>query len=434
MITKIKGYIEKNNLIIDNKIVICVSTGVDSMVLLDVMHKLDYNIVVCHVNHNVRRQSIEEENFITSYCKERKLILEKTNFYHDNSDNFQKKARDFRYAFFKETASKHHINQILTAHHLDDNFESILMNIVSGSNLLGYSGIANKFQIKDKFIIRPFLCVSKDEIVNYAKVNSIKYFEDESNKDNKYSRNRLRNSIIPSLKMENSNTLYNISNFSTILKSSYEFIRTESSNYLQINNDKIDCNSFNKLHEALRRDIICLLLEKFELDKNYNTIELIDKMIISHKPQQEISLKNNYFFFKRYDTSFISKKDKQVKSTNHLNTIEDVIYIENYKLFFSYAEPKIGANVLKLCYNSLTFPICVRTRESGDVLNLSFGSKKLNRIMIDKKITLEQRDKALIVTTSNNEIIWVHKVIKNVPEKNIINPIYLVIEEKYNDQ
>ena len=142
-------------------LVVACSGGPDSMCLLHLLLSLksDYNLkIICaHVNHNVRKESAFEEEFVKKYCYDNDIIFETTNFSYDKNSFSEKDAHERRYAFFEKIVKKYHANYLLTAHHGDDLVETILMRIVRGSNLKGYGGI-EKVSSKEGFkIVRPLL-------------------------------------------------------------------------------------------------------------------------------------------------------------------------------------------------------------------------------------------------------------------------------------
>ena len=162
LLNKVKEYIKTNNLINDNqKVILAFSYGIDSRVLLDILTKLGYEVIVAHVNHKVRKESDLEELETIKLCESLNIKYYIKHLTPEDK-NFEDYARKERYNFFKDVAAKSDTNILITAHHKDDNLETILLKLMTGSNLYGYSGIHNCV-IKDGLkIIRPFLCASKD--------------------------------------------------------------------------------------------------------------------------------------------------------------------------------------------------------------------------------------------------------------------------------
>ena len=129
-----------NNLDKSRPIVLALSGGVDSMVLFDLLLKANFNVIIAHVNHHKRVESITEEQYIRQIAKETNCIIEVLDYIHEK-DNFQAEAHNSRYEFFSNVCRKYNAGALITAHHYIDNLETIIMNIVRGSNIYGYAGI-----------------------------------------------------------------------------------------------------------------------------------------------------------------------------------------------------------------------------------------------------------------------------------------------------
>lgn len=410
MIEKINKFIKDNNLFETNKVILGFSYGIDSSCLLDILLKLNYEVVLAFVNHNLRAESKLEEAEALKLAKEKNLKIYIKQLNLDNK-NVESSARKLRYEFFKEVAIKENTNQIVTAHHMQDNLESIILNILRGSNLYGYAGISPKYNKNGFNFIRPLLCVTKDEIKEYQKENNIKYFEDYTNSLDLYKRNRIRHNIVPELIKEDSNALYKFLEYSKIVRDSFNHIRYESISYLKSNDNKINVNSFKLLDNVLKSDIICYMLEEKDITKNNEKINEIIKMILNNKPNSKVDLNNNLEFIKSYDFAFINEKNTIFPQSKLIDLENDCIF-NNYHIYFSKNLPLGCTNYTKLCYNKLVLPLTVRGRNKGDTIKTNYGHKKLKDIFIDKKIPKNCRDNAVIITDSE-EILWVVGVIRS---------------------
>lgn len=185
-----------------SKVIIGVSGGIDSMVLLDliVKHKKAWglSIVAGHVNYGLRgRASKRDEEIVRRAAKRYQITVEVLNKDLAGIGNLQNTARKIRYDFFKKLAAQYVTDKILTAHHLDDQAETVLLHLIRGSGLKGLSGIRPVTEIDGIKIIRPMLYFSKDDIKVYARLNDVKYGIDATNLTDKYSRNSVRNKLIP---------------------------------------------------------------------------------------------------------------------------------------------------------------------------------------------------------------------------------------------
>ena len=188
----IASFLKENNLIIDKPIIVACSGGADSVCLLYVLYKLGYKVILAHVNHHKRIQSETEEDAMRNFANELNIPFELLEYHYDGMDNFHNDSHNARYNFFRGLCKKYDTNIIATAHHQDDQIETVLMKIMEGSNLYGYGGIAIVNDDGEYKIIRPLLCVDKDEIYSYAKKNNLIYFEDKSNQEDDFLRNRIR--------------------------------------------------------------------------------------------------------------------------------------------------------------------------------------------------------------------------------------------------
>ena len=411
-----------NNLDKEKPVILAVSGGVDSMVLFSLLKNCGYKIVVAHINHHKRKESDIEESFIRSL--EKSNVIVEVFDYHYEKNNFQADAHNKRYEFFYGLYKKHNASAIITAHHYIDNLETILMNIIKGSNLYGYAGIKEISNYNDATLIRPLIKCDKNDIYNYAKENNITYFEDSSNQEDDYLRNRLRHHIIGKLQLENPSLSNSISNYSNQLFEAFDYIRTSSVNYLRENNDKIEISTFNNLALIIKKDIINYICDNLGINSSENKINDILSLIESSKPNLSYSLNDKYHFIKEYNTCYVSKINKSPNINVQIDKNEE-INIEEYGLFKLTKDDIKGTEILKV--SSLEpLPLTIRNRIDGDKLIIGQGHKKLKDFLIDKKVPKQERDKLIVVTNNNNEIIWVLGYYKKAcNEDNNLNLIFM---------
>ncbi len=182
---------------LSGKIIVAVSAGMDSMVLLTVLSFIKKKgclreMVVCHVNHGTRPECKDEEKLVEDYCKKLKVIF-LTKKMSDIKGNFEKSARDFRYQFFKEQWSEGDV--ICTAHHIDDSFETSLMQASRSSEWKSSLGIP----VRQGKVVRPFLCVTRKQIEKFAQIMQVPFMHDSSNDQLNFDRNYVRHAVIPLL-------------------------------------------------------------------------------------------------------------------------------------------------------------------------------------------------------------------------------------------
>lgn len=258
---KIKQTIRENGLIYTgDKIVVGVSGGPDSMCLLHVLNKLknemQFEIVVAHVNHMIRKEADVETEYVQEYCKKNNIecFIKKIDVLKEASKDkigTEEEGRKIRYNFFEEVRTRINANRIATAHNANDNAETILMNLMRGAGISGLKGI--EF-IRNNTIIRPLLSCNRDEIENYCSIECLNPKFDESNKENNYTRNKVRNLLIPYIQKEfNPNIIESLNRLSDLAK--------EENNYW----NRIIKIEYNKIidRKLCLKDCIVIKLKEF---------------------------------------------------------------------------------------------------------------------------------------------------------------------------
>lgn len=405
--------------IFNNYVVIGVSAGPDSMCLLDLLQKKTTKIVVCHINHNVRKESIEEEEYITKYCQDKNIILEKTTINNYQENNFENEARKKRYMFYEEILKKYNSKTLLLAHHGDDLIETILMKISRGSNLEGYAGIKEVSNVKNYQIIRPLLKYTKEDIINYNKSNNIKYYNDSSNQSTNYTRNRYRLNILPLLKKEDKNIHKKYLKYSKTLIEYDDYIKREvKRNINNVYKDNIiNIDNLNKLDTFLIKNILYNIMNNIYQNKNNIITDRHIKNIISllnnTKPNIKIDLPNNKEIVKEYNKLIIKDKTSDIK--NYKIEFNDKIEIENLIIEKIESEDDDSNSVCRLNSKDITLPLYIRNREDGDyiILKGSNNRKKIKEIFIEKKLPLNKRNNYPLLVDSNNNIIWIPNIKKS---------------------
>lgn len=405
--------------IFNNYVVIGVSAGPDSMCLLDLLQKKTTKIVVCHINHNVRKESIEEEEYITKYCQDKNIILEKTTINNYQENNFENEARKKRYMFYEEILKKYNSKTLLLAHHGDDLIETILMKISRGSNLEGYAGIKEISNVKNYQIIRPLLKYTKEDIINYNKSNNIKYYNDSSNQSTNYTRNRYRLNILPLLKKEDKNIHKKYLKYSKTLIEYDDYIKREvKRNINNVYKDNIiNIDNLNKLDTFLIKNILYNVINNIYQNKNNiitdRHIQNIISLLNNTKPNIKIDLPNNKEIVKEYNKLIIKDKTSDIK--NYKIEFNDKIEIENLIIEKIESEDDDSNSVCRLNSKDITLPLYIRNREDGDyiILKGSNNRKKIKEIFIEKKLPLKKRNNYPLLVDSNNNIIWIPNIKKS---------------------
>ena len=418
MISKLD--LSKYNIKNNDYVVVGVSGGSDSVALLDLLlNSIDHSkIVVAHVNHHVRIESDIEEEYLKNFCLERNIIFETTKFLEYKENNFENEARKRRYKFYENLLLKYNSKFLFLAHHGDDLIETVMMKIVRGSNLTGYSGIKEITNKKNYFIIRPLLKFTKEDIITYNKENNLVYFNDRTNEDTNYTRNRYRKTILPLLKKEDPLVHLKFLKYSNILQE-YDSYITKICQDLIIKKyqDKIKINDFKEEDPFIQKNIIYLLLVKIynnedNLIKEKHLINILN-IIKSTKPNQKTNLPKGYIAIKEYNEVYFTKKIKD--KTNYKIELKPFNIIDNHIIKKIDNTNNNGNDICILDSSTITLPLYIRNRKEGDYLEVKNlkGKKKVKELFIEAKIPLNKRNSYPLLVDSNDNILWVPNIKKS---------------------
>lgn len=390
----------------NKKLALACSGGIDSMVLADclIKHKIKFSLI--HCNFQLRGEASEgDESFLNSYAEKNKLTLFVRRFdtresAEINGTSIEMEARELRYSFFNGLHNQENFDLILLAHHLNDQAETIFMRLIKGAGLTGLSGMK---VLRDDIYYRPFLEVSKETILTYAKENKIEFREDASNKETIYQRNKIRNQIFPIIEEINpsfKNALIHLGNLSTQTKSLLDDL---SNSWLEnwYNSGKLDL--------------------KYYSDKTYLPLlvsYVFDKEIL-HKDQLEdivtalASKESKIFTLRSFD---IEVKDfiiaKMIESNSTAITyisFNEISSDANLKTELIDTSPKIFIQgSLYLDIDKLKFPILLRPLKTGDKIKpygMQGQSKKLSDIAQELNWSRSEKLSNKVFLDSDNEII-----------------------------
>lgn len=393
------------------------SYGPDSMALfrslLELRRHININLVCCHVNHSKRKESLQEQIDLENYCKKYDVIFEYMKIEKYGDDNFHNEARNIRYNFFDSVVSKYNAKYLMMAHHGDDLMETILMRIVRGSTLIGYSGFQKLVRRGDYYVFRPFIGMTKKELEEFDARFHIPYAIDASNFSDVYTRNRYRKVVLPFLKKEDINVHKKFLKFSNTLYEANMFIEKEVNKYfgLIVNDNELNIKSFLEIDPFLQKIILEKFISSFYQDDlmliNDRHVKLLQKLIKSKRSNATIFLPNDVKVVKAYDYLTI-KRDPDLVSSYEIEVMKEVILPNNHKLLMVDEVKSNSNNIIKLSSKEVSLPLIVRTRRVGDVISLKgSGHKKIKDIFIEKKIPLAKRDLWPIVTDSKGVILFV---------------------------
>ena len=444
MLDRFDKYISENNLCSPNdKILLGVSGGVDSVVMMDLFLEKNYRIGIAHCNFQLRADESEEDQKLV----EKLAMMKRVPFYtkkfetkvyaRENSMSVQMAARELRYKWFDEIRSKYSYNFVAIGHNLDDVVETFFINLNRGTGIRGLTGIKPVFGD----IIRPILFASRREILIYAEKRNLNFREDSSNIDTVYVRNKIRHNIIPRFNKLTPDfnktiveTIERLRDAEIILDNAINNIKSEiiieqSSNRILIDIDKL----------KVLKPVNTVLYEIIkDYGFNYKTVKNIVSNLGDTPGKKFYSATHRVI----KDRSFLIVTEIEKRDYSTIKIKADVAEIaEPVSLSFNkfkrpekYIIPK-ETKYAVMDYNKIKYPLELRKWRQGDrfiPLGMS-NHKKLSNFFIDYKLSIPEKEAAWIIT-SGEDIIWIvnyriderYKVDRNTTD-------ILVIEYKEND-
>ena len=401
-----KEYFKKHS-----KVVLALSGGLDSMFLFQLLstyqNELGIELILAHVNHKQRSESDWEENELRKLADAAELPIYITSFSGDFSEA---RARKFRYDFFRKIMKEVGATALVTAHHADDQVETILMRLIRGSRLGHLTGIKESQVVNEIEIIRPLLPFHKKDFP------PIFHFEDQTNQENTYFRNRIRNRYIPELEKENPRLKSALLDLGREI-SDYQATITELSKQIDVE----DLNELFSYSQQTQGVLLQNYLNQFP-DLNLTKAQFDEvRQILARKSQYRHSLKNGYELIKEYQNFRVCKISPQSDEKED----ELVLHYQNQVRYmgylFSFGIPIEGDFVQKVTVSRET-SVYIRCRKPGDIIRLNGYRKKLRRLFIDLKIPIEKR-KTTPIIEQFGEIVSISGIATSDLSKNTKNDI-----------
>ena len=412
MVEKLKNHCNQHfPFLKQKKVLLAVSGGLDSMVLVYLFQQLHYEIGVAHCNFQLRGlESFEDQNFIQNYAKANSIPIFITQFdtqafAQDYKLSIQVAARELRYNWFYELLETQNFDYVLTAHHADDNLETFLINLSRGTGLDGLTGIPEQ---NDK-VIRPLLAFSRQEIEVYAKAHAIQWREDSSNASDKYLRNKIRHDVVPILKELNSNFIASFQKTQDYLQQAqmmaedasimvYQQVAKEIGEDIHFDLKKLKKlpNYKSYLYQWLREfgfsawddiyDLVDSQSGKQIFSTHFRLIKNRTTLILS--PLEVVDDKEEFYISKNQKEVKVPLNLSICKVTDISDTTIESIFVDEMKL---------------------QFPLVLRRWQEGDSFQ-PFGmkgkSKKVSKFFKDEKLSLIEKEKTWLLC-SNNQIVWI---------------------------
>jgi tRNA(Ile)-lysidine synthase len=412
MLSELKNHLKDSlPFLKDKKLLVAVSGGIDSMVVLHLLQQLNYNITIAHCNFNLRgEESDGDEQFIRNYANANNINIFVTRF--DTKAfaaygklSIQVAARQLRYLWFNELIDNNTLDYLITAHHLDDNIETFLINFTRGTGIEGLTGIP---QQNDR-IIRPLLPFTRNQIETFAKENNILWKEDSSNASDKYLRNKLRHDIVPQLKELNPafadaflQTIQNLKQTASLAHDAAILV------YQQVVSEKEGQKHIN-IGQLLRLPNYQAYLYQWLNAFGFTAWNDIYELVNAQSGKQVFSpgyrlLKDREFLIleplKPSDKKIYEITEGQTLIAEPLSIkmeLKDQIAADSTK------------NVIFVNNNLIKFPLFVRKWEDGDYfcpLGMNGLKKKVSKYFKDEKMSLSDKENTWLLC-SGNDIVWI---------------------------
>ena len=413
---KIQAYIHQHSLFAANdKIIVGVSGGADSCALLHLLLSLNYNCVIAHCNFHLRGdESGRDELFVTELarqynCPLHNIHFNTTQFAAENNISIEMAARELRYEWFEKIRQEENAACIAVAHHSDDVVETVLMNLTRGTGINGLTGI----KPKNGTIVRPLLCVLREDILQYIKQNRLSFVTDSTNNDTSFVRNNFRNIIIPALEKINPSFSANLLQTANRLNDAAHiyniYIHNVKQNIVTAENDYIYISISKLKAEKIIRSILFEILKEYNFNASQcdNIVDNLDntsgKIFLSSSHRL---VKDREFLIINSINTTVDEETKidfnQTKITHPVNLTIEIIEKKDDTIIEN--NPAIAC----LDADKISFPLTLRHWKNGDVfypLGMK-GKKKVSDFFTDKKYTLTQKEKAWLLL-SDGKILWI---------------------------
>ena len=420
---KIEQTIRKNNLIQNNdRVIIGVSGGADSVALLLILHdlqpKFNMSIEVCHVNHGLRPEAAREQGFVKALCNQYGIQCHVTEVNCEAlakqwGMSIEEAGRKVRYDFFEEIANG---DKIATAHHMNDNVETVLMRMIRGTGLRGLAGIP----YRRNNIVRPLLDVSRKEIEAYLKKRHQHYMTDGSNLVDIYTRNKIRLNIIPQIESQLN------ASFVDTMASSIQSFKEDAEYFQGVVCDAIDDTCFMMgdvycihkerffgLHRSIQKRVFQKLI--FDVTGFDPSASLLSSLadcvdadvgtVVDINQKYQLLVARNELLIKPVDAF-------QQNLTTVKASLNSVVSVGGRRIKITetseHTPIQNTSTVFYLPYHLWTNNFEFRTRRNGDVVHITENmNKKLGRFFTDKKVDEYKRDSYWLLTNGTQKIYWI---------------------------
>ncbi len=396
-------YIEENGLLTKDKpVLVALSGGRDSVVLLDILNKIGYECIALHCNFHLRgAESDRDEQFVRSLCEQKGINLtirhfDTVGYSKEKNISVEMAARELRYAWFEKMLLLLKGQAIAVAHHKDDRAETLLLNIIRGTGLRGLCAM----RCKNGNVIRPLLCVSRQQIDRYVNDNNLQYTDDSTNNETVFKRNKIRHDILPTMAEINPAIIDTLNNEAEIFRRTNAlmeyYVTIEQQRICKTENDYIEIDTELLQQHPLAQDLLYEIIRDYGF--NYEQCSLIYENIDEQSGKRFLSAE--YKLLKDRNTLIIypRKQDKKIPQ------IEVLRRERNKQEPF----PPTNANHAFFDTSILDHPLTLRHWQYGDTFH-PLGmteSRKLSDFFNDRKISVKRKHE-LWLLTSGEDIAWI---------------------------
>lgn len=412
-----------------SRILVACSGGADSMALLHMLWRLashyHWQIAAAHYEHGIRGEdSREDARFVVDFCQARQIACfvehgDVPGAAAGNGHTLEQAARSLRYAFLQRICREQGFDCITTAHHADDQAETVLMRILRGTGVSGLAAMRPKSGAGIP-VVRPLLQVTKEELLAYCQQEHIPYREDATNFEADCTRNRLRLELLPQLRREyNPEISRALCQLAEVAAETAGFMqgeidrRFQDATYVRQGNPALVQRTAAGLHPALQRGLIRKLWERStgsSLDLGYQQTEMVRLLLLQGTTGSQQELSHRYIARVAYGYLTIERQSE--RSEADFSEMEVVIPGETCRGDFqltaqwqTQGRQDTTPQELYLYPENFSGKLVLRTRRPGDFMHLPSGRKKLKKLLIDDKIPQAERD-TLPLLAAGSEIIW----------------------------
>lgn len=433
LLQRVRAFIEEENLLEPgSSVLVGASGGVDSVVLLLLLGRLGFAVQAAHVNYGLRKGADEDESFMRSLCEERDIPLHIAHCdararSEGGSLSIQAAAREQRYRYFERVASDLSVEHVAVGHHLDDQAETVLLNLFRGSGPEGLAGMPLRRRLAEDsnvWLVRPLLCAHRKEVADWARGQGLSWRRDPSNKDTKYRRGALRSDIIPAIEEHFGEAVMgNVAHAGRLMReyveTSWQLELLERFESIACEEDaggSLDLDGLEASPAVWQRRLLLEALRRWipEAPQRKSMAEALAELITS-QPGRRLELDHGTVWRERHQMTFRPDVPGEARQPS-AGTVGpgETIQLQAGSITVEETETvpaRLEATPDHIAYldtRHLTYPLTVRPWEAGDRFQpLGMDRhKKVSDFLTDVKVPPSQRD-AVLVVCGGDQIVWV---------------------------